>query len=662
MIPRQTLAYRPDVQGLRAIAIGLVVLAHGQVRAFQGGFVGVDVFFVLSGYLITGLLLTEYQRSNTIDLAGFYARRLKRLLPALAVMLCVVTLIAPVVLSMHEVTEQTASLSYAATWTSNLFFALRNIDYFAELQMRDLFLHTWSLGLEEQFYLIWPVLLLVAVTRPNRASGSGNFRTLMAVLTLLFVCSLVLAWRLTYSQTTWAYYLMPSRIWQFALGAAVFAWRNGRVEVSKALPPSEAYARGQGWLGTAGAVLIVGSAMLIDTRMAYPGFLALFPSLGAAMILIARNTDTSGGVGQILAHPAMVWAGDHAYSWYLWHWPVFMLGFAFGMQSHLGGTTVLAALSLLLAMLSYRWIELPFWKGRFSRIATARVFLLSLLVMLTVIAVSANYLRSMYRSESATETSIYDPRSDLPNIYSQECDSYTRDSDVRPCIIGDPNAPRTAVLIGDSIGTQWVSMLPGLFRGPEWRTVVFTKSSCPMVDEKVFDRSGRPFTRCSEWRNKVLDYLPTLKPRIVFLGSGAVYGFTAAQWIEGSDRVLSRVTRAAPRVVIIPGTPKLSFDGPGCLDRRTNRLAKDFGARVSACRETLTDPRAAEVARYLNESARQFANVRLLNLNDLVCPEGVCAASTTSGQVVFRDSQHLTASFVRSLRPRVEKRLRRLNW
>ena len=319
MIPRQTLAYRPDVQGLRAIAIGLVVLAHGQVRAFQGGFVGVDVFFVLSGYLITGLLLTEYQRSNTIDLAGFYARRLKRLLPALAVMLCVVTLIAPVVLSMHEVTEQTASLSYAATWTSNLFFALRNIDYFAELQMRDLFLHTWSLGLEEQFYLIWPVLLLVAVTRPNRASGSGNFRTLMAVLTLLFVCSLVLAWRLTYSQTTWAYYLMPSRIWQFALGAAVFAWRNGRVEVSKALPPSEAYARGQGWLGTAGAVLIVGSAMLIDTRMAYPGFLALFPSFGAAMILIARNTDTSGGVGQILAHPAMVWAGDHAYSWYLWH-------------------------------------------------------------------------------------------------------------------------------------------------------------------------------------------------------------------------------------------------------------------------------------------------------------------------------------------------------
>jgi len=662
MVSQRTLFYRSDIQGLRAIAIILVILAHGEISFFRGGFVGVDVFFVLSGYLITGLLLSEYESSGNIRLATFYARRLKRLLPALAVMLCVATLVAPVLLSPHEVTEQTTSLAYAATWTSNLYFAFSNLDYFAELRARDLFLHTWSLGLEEQFYLIWPLLLLISLGKSARASAGSTYRALMAVLALLFVASLSLSWFLTYTQTTWAYYLMPSRIWQFALGASVFCALQNRSPTAGTPAFTKLTEGWHGQLRAIGAVLILASATLIDKDMPYPGFLALFPSFGAAMILAAGDSGGSSGVDRIMASRVFVWIGNHAYSWYLWHWPVFTLGFALGVQTRVGGTAILIALSLACAILSYRWIELPFWKGRFSNIPIARAFSLSGLAMLTVIAISTNYLRSLAPAEKPTEIPAYNASLDRPDIYTRGCDSYYRNSDVQPCISGDQNAPKTVVLIGDSIGVQWTSMLSGRYQTPEWRTIVLTKSSCPMVDEEVFDRRGQLFTFCMEWRNKVFDYLDSIRPDVVILGSAATYGFPKTQWIEGSARVLKRVTKATRRVVVIPGTPKLSFDGPGCLERQVGQVTGLSAAVFSSCRETLANSQAADVADYLAESVRQFQNARLLNLNDLVCPGNVCAAKLAQGHIVFRDSQHLTDSFVRFLTPKVAKRYAALNW
>ena len=191
-----TLTFRPDLQGLRAVAIILVVLAHAGVTFLPGGFVGVDVFFVLSGYLITGLLIQEYIDTGRIELLPFMARRLKRLLPALFFMLCIVVTSSLVLLSNYEATQQTTSLKFAATWTSNLFFSLSTIDYFAELKSKDLFLHTWSLGVEEQFYLVWPVLILFAFTLLKQLQiGSANRRTqLLTILGVLFLASFGLSW------------------------------------------------------------------------------------------------------------------------------------------------------------------------------------------------------------------------------------------------------------------------------------------------------------------------------------------------------------------------------------------------------------------------------------------------------------------------------------
>ena len=247
----------------------------------------------------------------------------------------------------------------------------------------------------------------------------------------------------------------------------------------------------------------------------------------------------------------------------------------------------------------------------------------------------------------------------MPILYASGCDAWYTNSDVRPCLIGGGDAPKTVVLFADSIGAQWFSLLPLIFRAPEWRILILTKSACAMVDEDYFySRIGQTYTVCTEWRNAVLNYLEPLRPDIVFLGSAATYEFSEAQWTEGSTRVLARLSAIAEHVIVFPGTPMLSFDGPGCLERYTPTTHEPVVTDASICREALATTQAADVARYLDQAVQRFPNAMLLDLNDLVCPGGQCAAQNPDGLVVFRDSQHLTDSFVRTQVAKVIDRLK----
>jgi len=390
------IAFRADLQGLRAVAITLVVLAHAGMPGMAGGFVGVDVFFVLSGYLITGILVREYAASGEIQLAAFIARRLRRLLPALLVMLILVMLIGRLLLSGHEFTEQTASVGYAATWTSNLFFAFTAFDYFAELHFRDLFLHTWSLGVEEQYYLLWPTLslLLMALAKWHLVNRGGRSFLLLS-LGMLFVSSLGLSLYWTSIAPTWAFYLMPSRVWQFALGAGVFVWLEmDRMYLEAIFSKFPAM-----WVSAArsmGIALIFGSAILVSPDLVYPGLWALLPSFGAAMVIAAGSRNGNGLIDRLLSHPGMVWLGDRSYSWYLWHWPLLMLGFAWGLKGNPTATTALVCLSLGIAMVSYREVELPFWKGQFHRMCPAMSIWISILGI-AVVAVGLSQMHLISR-------------------------------------------------------------------------------------------------------------------------------------------------------------------------------------------------------------------------------------------------------------------------
>ncbi|NHA16060.1 acyltransferase family protein [Thioalkalivibrio sp. XN279] len=646
------LGFRPDLQGLRAIAVLLVVLDHAGFSAFSGGFVGVDIFFVLSGYLITALLLRQLNATGRIHLLEFYARRLRRLLPALAVMLAGTFGLAVWLLSSFEAEAQLRSGAYAATWTSNIYFVFAQIDYFDDLAARDLFLHTWSLGVEEQFYLVWPVLLICFFNLGRRLRGDtdqGIFWGLVAIATSSFLLSLY--W--SFASPRAAFFMMLARMWQFALGGLLlFICRTRVLAALPANPHPRASPLVRAILGT-GLALILFSAIYLDKTVAYPGLWALMPSIGAALTIVAGSLHARGTRG-LLTHRGLVWLGDRSYSLYLWHWPVLILGLSLGVEEESVQTVSLVLCALLFAIFSYRYVELPFWKGGVMDRPLERVLLSGALVMLTLVAVSVHVDRLMHTRVIAERPPGFS-KITVPEIYRKSCDAWIAHARVEPCVFGPADAPRTVVLLGDSIGVQWFSAVPEIFRAPEWRTVVLTKSSCPMVDEDFFyTRIGAIYEVCAEWREGVLNWLDRERPDVLIFGSFAGYEFSAEQWHEGTRRILDRVSEAADSVILIPGTPSLGFHGPGCLMRGDPSRHELLLDRCKAQgRTALVRPNE----RLLEQAAEPYANVHFANFNDLVCPDDVCAAMSETGILVFRDNQHLNDSFVKMWVPVLRQRL-----
>ncbi len=650
-----TQGFRADLQGLRAIAILLVVLTHANFPILPGGFIGVDVFFVLSGYLISSLLLREFQETGTIQLARFYARRLKRLLPSLLVVILSITLITPLLLSYHEVMQQTGSDIYAAIWSSNLYFAFREKIYFSAPETQDLFLHTWSLSVEEQFYLCWPLLLILflPVLKKYLVKTQQHLSAALILMGMMSLLSFILLAYWTTTQPLWAFYLMPSRIWQFALGALVFIWlENKKTWLNTA------------WSGFIGLILIIGSALFLHQEMLYPGYWVLFPSIGAALIIASHPPSKYLSVNRLLSHPTLVWIGDRSYAWYLWHWPILILGFSLGMKNSISQTIALILISLLMSMLSYRLVELPFWKGRWSQLSNPLLsILLAILAMVFVITGILKYKQVFSVDENNQFVQIVAAsRADIPAIYASGCDTWYQSAEVYPCMIsGQEGASKTLVFIGDSIGAQWVSLLPKLFAAPEWRTIVLTKSSCPIVDEPIFyARIGEEYKICSEWRNAVLESLPSFHPTLVIIGSSIDYDFSQEQWIKGTQRILSRLTAVANNTIVLTGTPALSFNGPGCLMKWYTSLLEGTAETHEVCREALTVTKSAFVADALKQATQNIPTAGFLNLNDLVCPHQLCSALTEDGIIVFRDNQHLTNSFALSQYKAVAERLEKL--
>jgi len=655
------LPYRPDIQGLRAIAITIVVLAHADIPGFAGGFVGVDIFFVLSGFLITGLLVEERLETGSIHYGAFLIRRLRRLLPALIVMLVTVLFLASMLLSSYEVQMQTSSLLYSATWTSNFYFAFAEFDYFAALKAKDVFLHTWSLGIEEQFYVVWPSLValsfaIVATSfKPDR-----YFRSLFTVIAIVFVISIGLC--LYWAQTTplLSFYMMPSRGWQFALGASVFAYAHrSRLGWSSDLGFLHSTTTRR-LSGTLGLVLIIGSAVFLHSELNYPSYYAMLPSIGAALLLHAGTGTQAPAVSRILAGRIFVWIGDRSYSLYLWHWPVLLLGGVYGLAERPAGITALIGIAVLFSVVSYHWIETPFWKGRFSMAPPRLVTLTSVLAMVVTFGLSQSLTSMFFKDAVASaDHSGKDSRADAPNIFVADfsCDKWIHSSEVVPCRTGDPHARHTVVLIGDSIGTQWASLLPEIYKDPDWQVLVLAKSACAIADiDYYYKHAGGMYDVCTEWRNASIEYIKKLQPDIVFVGSASSNRFSEYEWVGGTERVISKLASAAQHIVIIPGTPALSFDGPSCL-KEPFRFASRLHDSQYVCEEALTSTVSDDVATYLRRAVGAIPNAHILNLNDLVCPGRRCAARRRDGITVFRDNQHLTPSFVLAQTPVVLSRL-----
>lgn len=467
-----------------------------------------------------------------------------------------------------------------------------------------------------------------------------------------FVASFALSLYWTIHAPQLAYYLMPSRIWQFCLGAFTFLILHG--EAGSRPPPTRKDAGALTWLvpGT-GLLMILGSAVTLHSDMAYPGLWALGPSIGAALIILAgRWRSMTRGP---LVHVWLVWLGDRSYSLYLWHWPVLILGSAYGLSGEPLATAGLVVLSVLAAALSYRFVERPVWKGKAGKVEPHQILLASILVMVSAVF-NANQLMDYITPQETLAEMRNRWRADSPRLYRRQCDAFYAHARVEPCEFGPQEAERTVVLIGDSIGVQWFSTVREVFREPVWKTVVLTKSACALVDEDYY--YGKSIYQvCTDWRNAALDWMDTTRPDVIVMGSAIGYDFTEAQWVEGTRRVLHRMSAAADSVIVIPGTPVLGIHGPGCVSRQ---ISESKRVTLESCMAGARTQRARTIAGYLEKSAAAYSNVHVLDLTDLVCPGGRCGAISADGLLVYRDTQHLSDTFVWAQSPMIRERLLRL--
>jgi len=644
------LGYRGDIEGLRALAILLVVGAHASVPGCSGGFVGVDVFFVLSGFLITGLLLQKITEAGQLSFADFYIRRLRRLLPALMVMLIGSSLLAALVLGPTAQMPQALAGASALVWLSNVHFAAQKLDYFAPGTETNIFLHTWSLGVEEQFYLIWPALVY-AILRKADAKGLDQLRAAMMLVALVSLAVCIWA---THRYPQMAFYMMPLRAWQFSLGALVWLeFREGRGR----LLMGSIGAAARDLLGWVGLAMVLGAGYLLDANKPYPGLWSLLPTIGAGFVIASGSCGEKGMVQRLLSVAPLQAVGRVSYSWYLWHWPMLLLGFALTESNAPIYRLAYVAISLLLAIASYRFVESPIRHQRWWMLhRRATTYIVTAIVAFSIVGMLRWYAYAGSVAHGPVEQRIAAAHGDAPIIYAMGCDDWYRSSQVKPCVFGDAQAVHTVVLVGDSIAGQWFPAVSKVFDQPGWRLLVLTKSSCPMVDEDFFyARIGRTYIECSNWRKAVLDVLAKIKPDIVLTTSSDLPPFSQEQWESGTERVLRSLSASGGQVYFLRATPHLPFDGPDCLTE--DRLRPRWLPTTRSCNVLVKDRHADEVYAGLQRAASHFENVHALDLNSLICPGGTCRAEQ-GRMVVFRDSQHMTATFAASLAGALGDRLR----
>jgi peptidoglycan/LPS O-acetylase OafA/YrhL len=621
-------SFRADIEGLRGLAILLVVGYHLGVPGFGGGFVGVDVFFALSGYLITGALCAELGRTGGIDLIHFYARRTRRLLPAAATVLLATLAIGRVLLSPIEQHGIAASAVATAAYLSNVLFAQHATDYFASAPSTDPFLHTWSLSVEEQFYLVWPLVMLIGY----------RMRRLAGTIALVGLVSFGLCLWLTAAAQPWAFFGSPSRAWQFGIGAlaAMAPW------------PSQT-----AWPGL---LMVLAAAVGFDERTSFPGYAALLPTLGTAALVATANPH----VRALCSARILRTIGRISYSWYLWHWPILVFAKGLWPGLTLAERLLVGFASLALAALTHALIENPL---RFYRPLVRRPALsLACALILTAVSVGTStwWRQSAISAENTPDQRRFAAaRNDAPLVVSTGC-HLTREQVAQPqCLFGVAGSPTTVALFGDSHAAHWFPALARLAADRGWRLASFTKSGCSFADVSVFDfRRRRSYTECEEWREAVAARLLTLKPSLIVLATSNQYleeratlaSVTPAQWFDGLRRTLALFDSEGIQTVVIEDTPTPGFDVPICLARRA--WTPLLRSRTCAFERSL-DSTATRIGR---AAADGLSHVQLIDLSDRICRGAMCAP-VAAGVMVYQDDSHLTARFSRSLAPELGRRI-----
>jgi peptidoglycan/LPS O-acetylase OafA/YrhL len=687
-----SVARRLDIQGIRALAVLLVLVNHLSPRALPGGYTGVDVFFVVSGFLITSLLVREAEGSGRVSLGRFYARRARRILPAASVVLAATAVGSLLVLPLLRAREVLVDVVWASFFAANVRQAEVGTDYFAQGQPVSPLRHYWSLAVEEQFYLIWPLLLLgCLVWLHRRPAGSTWTVRRTAGPVLLAVVLVSLAWSLwtTHESPVTAYYSTPARIWELGAGALC------------ALLPVRLRVPGRGWLAGAGLAAVIASAFLLSGRTPSPGIVVALPVLGTTALILAGRDGTTA-VGRALAVRPLTVVGDWSYSIYLWHWPLIVLGRSLAGQ-RLGGITIDVAavvLTFALSWATFRWVETPFREGRAWRPTSRALLLYPASLALSGIVVLAGQQLITHRlvdsnapaitvadyqglqvgkdaAAALVRASVLAARDhrEVPGHLSPslldldrsiaplgDCD-YTTGTH-RLCPVGDPSADRTIVLLGDSHARAWAPAVDELGRTHGYKVYVLAYSRCMATSLVQLDhRTNRPADNCEAFKTWALGQIAALSPDLLLVSTfeGPVVdpstGATASRerdlgeyltvLRDGWRPFFERLARDAKQVYLVGNTPKVLARSGTCLTKGN----PDLGDCVSRPRKDVLREAKASF------EAADEAGIGTVDALDWFCSGGACP-SVVGRFVTMRDLQHMTVEYSRHLAEPLAARLR----
>jgi len=677
--------FRGDIQGLRGIAVLLVLLFHASIPGFKGGFVGVDIFFVLSGYLITGNLLREIKHTGRIKFRVFYARRIRRLLPA-SLFVLLATLIAAVIWFPPLLLPGLAvDISSAGFYASNIDFAVRATDYFAASTIPSPVLHFWSLGVEEQFYLFWPLILALATIRKKNQAIK-----VLIVAFVVFASSLTFAnWLLPRNQP-WAFFSFPTRAWELILGAILACVAQWVVKLPR---PISAVA------GLAGIGLVLFSGITQSDPQRFPGFPALTPTLGAFLIILAGSTKKLTFPSKILAFKPLQLMGKISYSLYLWHWPVLVIPQVIaGKNVSITERALLALLSIVLATLTEKFIEAPFRKGFIISLKPFRNIAIAGVVasLLAVISFGADYaatadLRGKHGSANAAdERSLIDslvikstptntvparpksvdfpvPANLQPNLLSAGNDrpiSYTDHchtqmnlrASTMPCIYGDTTSTTEVVLFGDSHALAWFPAMNQVAKENHWKLLSLTMSACSPADIPAYNPGTAALMQnCPIWRAASIQRIIAVHPYLVLVASTSgfqteVNGVVAtgdsrkAPFVSGMARTITKLKTSGAKILMMSDTPALKQDPLVCLSAHPNSTL--------ACATPVARAISADWIA-LESQIAALNSIALIKPQLWVCPTDPCPV-VIGNILTYFDPGHMTATFSQALAGRLK--------
>ena len=701
-----------DIAGLRGIAVLVVVAFLSRIPFIPGGFVGVDIFFVISGFLITRLLVNEFEQTKTVSFKGFYARRCRRIIPAASLVIVVSLVAAIITMPLLKVFKQSLDLLAAAANVANWHFIAQNADYLAGAIDGSLATHFWSLSIEEQIYLGWPLIIFAAAVVVSRTALRRHISprvSIGVVVGVITAVSLVWCIRATATDPAYAYMATQTRIWQFGVGAliAIAAPLLARFAVRDAPPagrdaptavedaptaPLEARRAGRdappagracrdhlavrllalllGWAGLAG---IVAACVLIDSRTPYPGTAALLPTLSAGLVIVSGQLAGTGVplVGSLLSLAPLRFLGRVSYSWYLWHWPVLVI---FEAQTGIRSWPVLVAVSmgsLALATLSTLYFEEPIIANaelRRNASASISVGLTGLVVALSVsLTAGVLVVKAASRDTVAHASLSYDAvfgqaRSTMsgpvtPNPFQAYDDRPSpteclvpvgQQNPTRSCVFGRAGGIPVA-LFGDSHAEQWSESIRSIGDAHGWQIHQFTKAACPAQDLTPRPRQPDPFNK-----QDCLDWRSASLNQIDELHPKIIIVSSLSTYVPDYASSQEAWDRTLPRLRATGARLVYIADTPypGFQIADCMSGALDNWHRCDFGLDGFT-----RIEPILDAQARgQDSDITTIGVNDLLCEGNTCFPARNK-IMFYRDDSHLTNTAATVLEPALVSRL-----